>query len=142
MKKTDLMYLSLALVTAGFILFLLIYSPKNENKFTIADIRVDIVGEIKKKVEVRKGLLTHAKISRQNKFDTLIFLGENIDSVNIGDNIVKHKNSPFLYISRKGYNVKKLKYVLIPKSIFKDENFPKEWKDSCKTVWKSVVIDD
>ncbi|GAA5084203.1 hypothetical protein GCM10023210_03780 [Chryseobacterium ginsengisoli] len=141
MKKIDLIYFSLALLAAGFILFLLIYSPKNENKFIIADIRVDIVGEIKKKVAVREGLLTHAKISRQNKFDTLIFLGENIDSVNIGDNIIKHKNSPFLYILKKGDKIKKLKYVLIPKSIFNDENFPKEWKDSCKTVWKDVIID-
>ncbi|WP_378106720.1 hypothetical protein [Chryseobacterium sp. sg2396] len=140
MKKTDLMYFSLVLLGAGFILFLLIYSPKNEDKFIIADIRVDIVGKIKKKVAVREGLLTHAKISRQNKFDTLIFLGENIDSVNIGDSIIKHKNSPYFYILEKNKNLKKLKYTLISQEILNDENFPQEWKDSCKTVWKNVVI--
>ncbi|GAA5084193.1 hypothetical protein GCM10023210_03750 [Chryseobacterium ginsengisoli] len=142
MKKANLIYFSLALLAAGFILFLLIYSPKNENKFIIADIKVEIYGTIKKKVAVREGLITHAKISRYKKSDTLILLGiANNKLINIGDSIIKNKNSPFFFILEKGKNPKKLKYTLISKTIFIDKNFPKEWKDSCKTVWKDVIID-
>lgn len=141
MKRIDLLYLFLSLAAASFVLFLFVYSPDNDNKFTIADIKVEIRGIIKRKVAVREGLVTHVKISRYNKSDTLVFLGENIDSVNIGDNITKYKNSPFFYILRKGEPSKKLKYVLISRTIFNDENFPKNWKDSCNTTWKSVMID-
>ncbi|MCQ4142523.1 hypothetical protein [Chryseobacterium sp. EO14] len=143
MKKRDLIYLVLILFATGFMLFLFLYFPKNENKFIIADIKTEIYGKIKKKVAVRKGLLTHAKISRYKKSDTLVLLGiENNKLVDIGDSILKHKNSPFFYILQKGKNPKKLKFVSISKSILNDKTFPKEWKDSCKTVWKSVVIDD
>jgi hypothetical protein len=41
-----------------------------------------------------------------------------------------------------GKQTMKLNYVLIPKSLLNEEDFPKEWKDSCKTSWKSVVIND
>lgn len=115
----------------------------NNNKFVIADIKVDISGKIRKKVEVREGLLTHVKISRYNKFDTLVFVGiSNNKSISIGDSIIKHRGSPFFYILQTGKSPKKLKFVSIPKSILNDENFPKAWKDSCKTSWKSVVIND
>lgn len=142
MKKINLLYLLLILLGTGLILFLFIYTPKNENKFIIADIKVGIQGKVKEKVTVRDKLLTHAIITRSNKVDTLIFLGESIDSLNINDNIVKPPNSPFIYILREGESGKKLKYVSIPKSILKDESFPKGWKDSCKNSWKSVVVDN
>jgi len=142
MRRTELLYIFSAFAIAGLILFLFIYSPKNQNKFILADIKIEIKGKIKKKVAVRKGLLTHAKISRYKKSDTLVFLGESIDSVKIDDIFLKNKNSPFFYISRQGKKTRKLKYVSIPKSMLEEEDFPKEWKDSCRNKWKSVVIDD
>ncbi|MFN1217155.1 hypothetical protein ACKW6Q_09230 [Chryseobacterium kwangjuense] len=142
MGRKKLLYLISAFAVAGLILFLFIYSPKNENKFILADIKVEIKGKIKKKVAVRKNLFTHTLISRFNKTDTLIFLGESIDSVNVGDNFLKYKDSPFFYVLKQEKKVKKLKYVSIPKSILTDENFSKEWKDSCKTAWRSVVVDN
>lgn len=142
MGRKKLLYLISAFAVAGLILFLFIYSPKNENKFILADIKVEIKGKIKKKVAVRKNLFTHTLISRFNKTDTLIFLGESIDSVNVGDNFLKYKDSPFFYVLKQEKKVKKLKYVSIPKSILTDENFPKEWKDSCKTAWRSVAVDN
>jgi hypothetical protein len=142
MKKRDLIYLLLILFATGLMLFLFLYFPKNENEFIIADIKTEIYGKIKKKVAVREGLLTHAKISRYKKSDTLVLLGiENNKLINIGDSILKHKNSPFFYILGKNKNPQKLKYTLISKTILNDKDFPKEWKDSCKTVWKDVIID-
>lgn len=140
MKKKDLLYLLLTLAIIGILLFLFIYSPNNQDKFIISDISVEINGKIKKKVEVRENLLTHALIERYNKADTLIFLGENIDSVNIEDYFLKHKDSPFFYTSKQGESPKKFKYVSIPKSILNNKDFPKAWKDSCKTTWKSVIV--
>lgn len=142
MKRKELFYIFSAFTIAGIILFLFIYSPKNQDKFVLADIKIEIKGKIKKKVAVRKDLLTHAKISRYKKSDTLVFLGENIDRVKIGDSIAKNKNSPFVYVLKDGKQTIKLNYVLIPKSLLNEEDFPKEWKDSCKTSWKSVVIND
>ncbi|MDR6528254.1 hypothetical protein J2787_003673 [Chryseobacterium rhizosphaerae] len=141
MKKRDLVYLFLVVVATLLVIYIFTYSPSNGNKFTIADIKVAIEGKVKKKVAVREGLITHAKISRYNKPDTLIFLGESVDRVNVGDIILKEKNSPFFYIKEEGAKRKKLTYVLIPKSILNDEDFPKQWKDSCKTSWKEVVVD-
>ncbi|PWW29887.1 MULTISPECIES: hypothetical protein [unclassified Chryseobacterium] len=142
MKIKDLLYLFFALALAGFMLFSLIYSPKKEDKFIIDDINTNIEGKIKRKVAVRKNLLTHVLIERAHKNDTLIFLGEAMDSVQIGDNLFKQKNSPFFYVSRQGEKNKKLKYVLIPKSVVDDNNFPDAWKDSCRNNWKNVVIDN
>jgi len=142
MKKKDILYLFLALATAGLVLYIFTYSPNDGYKFVVADIKVAIEGKIRNKVAVREGLITHAKISRHNKSDTLIFLGESVDSVDLGDIILKEKNSPFFYVKRQGSKRKKLKYVSIPKSILNDEDFPKEWKDSCKTNWKNVIIDN
>lgn len=140
MRKKDFLSILSAFAIAGFVLFLFVYSPGNGNKFTIADIKVAIEGKVKKKVAVREGLITHAKISRYNKSDTLILLGESVDRVNVGDIILKEKNSPFFYIKEEGAKRKKFTYVLIPKSILNDEDFPKQWKDSCKTSWKEVVV--
>ncbi|MET3538044.1 hypothetical protein [Chryseobacterium limigenitum] len=141
MKKRDLLYLFLALAAATFVFYISTYSPNDGFKFIIADIRVALEGKIKKKVAVREGLITHVKLSRYNNSDTLIFLGESVDSVNVGEIILKEKNSPFFYVKGKDGKRKKLKYVSIPKSILDDEGFPKKWKDSCKTNWKDVVID-
>lgn len=142
MRRKELLYIFSAFAIAALILFLFIYSPKNENKFILADIKIEIKGKIKKKVAVRKDLLTHVVISRLNKTDILVFLGESIDSVKIGDSFLKNKNSPFFYILKKREKPRKLRYVLIPKSMLKEKYFPREWKDSCKVNWKSVVVNN
>lgn len=135
-------FIIFAIFFLGGIIYVLSLPEGNNNKFVLADIKIEIKGKIKKKVAVRKDLLTHAKISRYKKSDTLVFFGENIDRVKIGDSIVKDKNSPFVYVLKDGKQTIKLNYVLIPKSLLNEEDFPKEWKDSCKTRWKSVVIND
>ncbi|WP_288435979.1 hypothetical protein [uncultured Chryseobacterium sp.] len=139
MNRKGIIYFCLPIALAGLILFLFLYTPNNKSKFILADIKIAITGKIKKKVAVRDNLLTHALIERSNKVDTLIFLGENIDSVNVNDNIIKPKNSPFLYVIRSNESNKKLKYVSIPKSILNDEKFPKDWKDSLNNNWKSLI---
>lgn len=141
MKNKNLLYLFLVLAGSGVILFLFMYSPKNNEKFLIADIRVEVKGIIKKKVAVREGIITHVKVVRHNKQDTLIFLGKSVDSVNVNDHLIKYRNSPFFYVSRYGEKAKKLRYVSIPKNILKNKNFPKEWKDSCRNGWKNVLVD-
>lgn len=140
MKQKDILRLVLITLATGIVLFLFFYSPDNKSKFIIADIKTEIKGRVKEKVEVREGLLTHAKISRYKKSDTLVLVGiSNNKIINIGDSIIKHKDSPFFYILKKGQNPRKLKFSSIPKSIINDENFPKQWKDSCKSSWRSVV---
>ncbi|KFF25305.1 hypothetical protein IW16_14935 [Chryseobacterium vrystaatense] len=141
MKNKNLVYLFLILAGAGVILFLFTYSPKNNDKLIIADIRVEVEGIIKKKVAVRDGLMTHVKVARRNKPDTLIFLGERIDSVDINENIMKYRNSPFFYISSHVGKPKKLRYVSIPKSILEDKSFPEAWKDSCRNGWRNILVD-
>jgi len=142
MKIKDLLYILVALIISGIILYLFIYSPNNDSKFIIKDIKTEINGKIKNKIAVRKNLLTHAVVERPYKKDTLIFFGESIDSINIGDYIMKNRNSPFFYIIKNSRKVKKLKFVSIPKSILSDKNFPNDLKDSCKSNWKSVLVDN
>lgn len=134
-------FIIFAIFFLGCIIYVLSLPEGNNNKFILADIKIEVKGKIKKKVAVRKDLLTHAKISRYKKSDTLVFLGENIDNVKIGDSIVKNKNSPFIYVLKDGKQTLKLNYVLIPKSLLNEKDFPKAWKDSCKNSWRSAIID-
>lgn len=82
------------------------------------------------------------KFSEKNKFDTLIFLGEHTDSVNIGDRILKQKNSPFFYVLNKGKVPKKYIFTLISENTLNNDEFPKAWKDSCKRNWRKVLVRD
>lgn len=141
MKRLNFLFFSSAVIFAGFILFIFLYSPDNQIKFTIADIKVSIDGKVKKKVALRENLFTHALITRPEKADTLIFLGDRLDSVTLGDRLVKYKNSPFIYIVKQNEKPEKLRYALISKSILNDNDFPENWKDSCRTTWKSAVTD-
>ncbi|GAA5084200.1 hypothetical protein GCM10023210_03770 [Chryseobacterium ginsengisoli] len=139
MKRKDLLLILLSIFLAGFILFLIIYSPNNITKSTIERLQFEIKGKVIEKIEVRKNLISHVKLKISNKKDTVIFIGESIDSINIGDYMSKSKNSPFFYV-KNNQKFKKLKFVSISKNVIYDENFPKEWKDSCKTIWKGVVV--
>ena len=110
------------------------------DKFTIADIKASFDGTIIKKVDLKKNVFFHVKISRKNKFDTLISLGEYVDSISIGERITKQKNSPFFFAISKEGNSRKYIFTLIPERIFNNDKFLKAWKDSCKGNWKEVVI--
>ncbi|PTT28636.1 hypothetical protein DBR28_16875, partial [Chryseobacterium sp. HMWF028] len=110
------------------------------DKFTIADIKASLDGTIIKKVDLKKSVFFHVKISRKNKFDTLISLGEYVDSISIGERITKQKNSPFFFAINKEGNSRKYIFTLIPERIFNNDKFFKAWKDSCKGNWKEVVI--
>ncbi|KAA2220614.1 hypothetical protein [Chryseobacterium sediminis] len=110
------------------------------DKFTIADIKASFDGTIIKKVDLKKNVFSFVKILRKNKFDTLVNLGEYVDSINIGDRIIKQKNSPFFYAVDKEKNSRKYIFTLIPERIFNNDKFLQAWKDSCKGNWKDVVI--
>ncbi|WP_089733344.1 hypothetical protein [Chryseobacterium jejuense] len=115
-------------------------SNNNNDKFIITNIKASFDGTILKKVDVRKNLFSHVTISRNNKADTLIFIGDYSDSVNIGDRIIKHKDSPFFYAVSNGKSSRKYIFELIPEPIFNNDKFPKAWKDSCKRNWKEAII--
>ncbi|MGE8553075.1 MAG: hypothetical protein ACN6OB_03935 [Chryseobacterium jejuense] len=114
-------------------------SNNSNDKFIITNIKASFDGTILKKVDVRKNLFSHVIISRNNKADTLIFIGEYTDSVNIGDRIIKHKDSPFFYAVSNGKSSRKYIFELIPEPIFNNDKFPQAWKDSCKGNWKEAV---
>lgn len=115
-------------------------SNNGNDQLIIANIKASFDGTITNKVNIRKNLFSHVKISRNNASDTLIFIGEYTESVNIGDRIIKLKNSPFFYAVSNGKNSRKYIFEQIPESLFNDDKFPQPWKDSCKSNWKEVVI--
>lgn len=114
-------------------------SNDGNDKYIIANIKASFDGTVIKKVDARKNLFSHVKISRNNKSDTLIFIGDYTNSVNIGDRIIKPKNSPFFYAVSNGKSPRKYVFEQIPESIFNNDQFPQAWKDSCKRNWKEVV---
>jgi len=136
--------LNLFFVFASVFLLCFIYlitKPDNSgDKFTIADIKLSIDGKVIKKVDVRKGLFLHVKISRPSKSDTIVFLGQNVDSLEIGDRIIKKGISPFFYILKEGTKPTKYIYTYISETTLDNEHFPKAWKDSCRSSWKEVMI--
>ncbi len=122
----------------SFFLFVKItnYLTRNsDEKFVIKDIKLELTGQIIKKVDIRKGLFTHLKIRRNKQADTVIFAGGFIDHSSVGDLIVKKKNTPYCFVVSKGIK-RKYPFTLIPKKMIHNENFPPAWRDSCKTAWK------
>lgn len=114
-------------------------SGGNNDKFIIQDIKASFDGIIVKKVSVRSNdLLTHIKIKSKTK-DTLVFIGQNINKVQINDSIYKPANTPFLFVKR-GSELKRINYTLIPARLLNIDDFKDSWKDSCKTTWKHVVF--
>jgi hypothetical protein len=138
--------INLFLVFSALFLIFFIYritqpdDGSSGDKFTIADIKASFDGTIIKKVDLKKNVFFFVKISRKNKFDTLVHLGEYVDSISIGDRIIKQKNSPFFYTVDKEKNSRKYIFTLIPERIFNNDKFRQAWKDSCKGNWKEVVI--
>ncbi|PKF73488.1 hypothetical protein [Chryseobacterium sp. PMSZPI] len=138
-KKINL-FLIFSVLFLIFFIYQITRPDDDGDKFTIADIKASFDGRIIKKVDLKKNIFSHVKISRKNKFDTLVYLGEYVDSISIGERIIKQKNSPFFFAINKESNSRKYIFTLIPERIYNNDKFPKAWKDNCKGNWKEVVI--
>ena len=129
------------LVFAGALLF---FSPFfiSEKKYqsTTSDIKSDFDGKIIEKIALRKDLLSHIKIKRYKAADTIIFIGENINNVQVGDSILKQKNSPYFYIENKNNITRKYIYVKVLKKDLNDKDFPLLLKNKFENEWKDCVV--
>lgn len=99
------------------------------------NIKYGFHGIIVEKIQVREGIISHAKIKLKEK-DTLVFLN-NIENVAIGDSIKKLANSPFYYYKHNGLWNKQI-FEIIPKDLQSSTCFPKEWKKKCTEDWKEA----
>ncbi|SEM67719.1 hypothetical protein SAMN05421856_105228 [Chryseobacterium taichungense] len=104
-------------------------------KWVNHNIKYGFNGIIVGKIQVRKGIISHAKIKLKEK-DTLVFLN-NIEKVAIGDSIKKFANSPFYYYKHNGLWNKQI-FETITKDLQSSLCFPKEWKKKCTKEWKEA----
>ncbi|AZB01110.1 hypothetical protein EG359_16455 [Chryseobacterium joostei] len=116
---------------------LFIYNSNPNQKWIIHNIKYSFQGIIIEKVEVRKGVLSHAKIKIGQK-DTLIFLNK-VEMVSIGDSIKKFTNNPFYYYKHNGLWHKQV-FEIISQDLQNSKNFPKDWKNKCDGEWKEACL--
>lgn len=116
---------------------LFIYNSNPNQKWIIHNIKYSFQGIIIEKGEVRKGVLSHAKIKIGQK-DTLIFLNK-VEMVSIGDSIKKFTNSPFYYYKHNSVWHKQV-FEIISHDLQNSKNFPKDWKNNCDGEWKEACL--
>lgn len=139
MKKW-LLYIFLFVCFIGFTKLVDYLTRNSDEKFVIRDIKVELYGTISKKIDVRPNLYTHLKIQRYKKSDTVLFAGSFINHIELGDSIIKKKDTPYCFIIHNNLK-KKYTYTLIPRKIFHNKDFLPAWKDSCNAGWKPYVVD-
>lgn len=108
-------------------------NPCNEK--VIHNIRYGFNGIVAEKIQVRKGIVSHAKIKLEDK-DTLVFLS-NIEKVAVGDSIKKFANSPFYYNKHNGLWNKQI-FEMITEDLQTGRCFPKEWEKKFTEEWKEA----
>lgn len=119
-----------------FICYMVLFVYNNPcNEKVIHNIRYGFNGIVAEKIQVRKGIVSHAKIKLEDK-DTLVFLS-NIEKVAVGDSIKKFANSPFYYNKHNGLWNKQI-FEMITEDLQTGRCFPKEWEKKCTEEWKEA----